>query len=104
LEPNAADEILVAGNGTGNDAVLRKADDYLKIKAIGGNKWQTIEMSGEVAPLNTLQSVNQNGIRTHTASPSGVLTPRYYGELVLDTTTNNFYLSYALTNTSWRAI
>ena len=104
VRPNAADEILTYGNGTGVDAVLRKDEAYIKIKSIGGNKWQTLEVAGEVAPLNTQPTVGQNGIRQNAGTPVSVLTPRYFGEMVLDTSASNYYIATGLANTNWKQI
>ena len=45
--------------------------------------------------------VAQGGYRTVAGIPSGVLTPKFVGEEVLDTAGNAFYKAYGLLNTEW---
>lgn len=45
-----------------------------------------------------------NYYRTNAGSPSGVLTPRYIGEEVLNTSGNQWFKAYGLTDASWAAL
>lgn len=54
-------------------------------------------------------SRNQNAVkrvfyRTNVGSPSGVLTPSFIGEEVLDTTGSNWYKATGLANTNWKVL
>jgi len=73
--------------------------------------------AGQTAPVfkavnsagTTLASVNADGTftqarRSGTASPSGVLTPLFIGELYVDTSTPKAYMAYGVGNTQWMAL
>ena len=60
---------------------------------------QTGTLTGTVV-RRSVTGVN-NYFRTNAGSPSGVLTPRFVGEEVLNTSGNQWFKSYGLVNTDW---
>jgi parallel beta-helix repeat protein len=72
-----------------------EVDPSVKVTVTG----QTITIS-----QGTWYEFSQIGYRTNAGSPSGVLTPRFIGEEVFDSTNSDWYKSIGLTNTDWVAL
>jgi len=108
----------VANGPTKTTAGTVSLSNVYAIGALNVARWQSSDSSGTLT-LNidgltasgtiTLSgtgtiAINRREILTGTASPSGVVTPPYFGVLFFDTAGENFYLSTGTTNTKWKII
>lgn len=62
-----------------------------------------VDKSGN-SPANGTDQKLEHPNRTNSGSPQGSLAPQYAGEIVHDTTNNDIYRAYGLSNSDWERI